>query len=100
MKRTRASIEDNVHVSIQWLEDYTEKHDEGVITSIRNETDYMMDNKMKINRESKWEEKQLCERFKRLINNISNEETWTWLKKKETLRENHNLSKFFNRNTS
>ena len=34
-----ASIEDNVDTSIQQLEDYIEKHEEGLITAIRNETD-------------------------------------------------------------
>ena len=36
---------------------------------------------MKINRKQKWEEKQLCGRFKRLTSDISYEKTWTWLRK-------------------
>ena len=32
-------------------------------------------------REQKWEGKQLYGRFKRFINNISHDKTWTWLKK-------------------
>ena len=31
-------------------------------------------------RKQKWEEKQLYGCFKRLINNISHDKTWTWLK--------------------
>ena len=36
---------------------------------------------MTITRKQKWEEKQLYGRFKRLINNISQNKTWTWLRK-------------------
>ena len=36
---------------------------------------------MTITRKQKWEEKQLDGRFKRLINNISHDKTWTWLRK-------------------
>ena len=50
-----------------------------------------MDNRMTITRKQKWEEKQLYGRFKQLINNISHDKTWTWLRK-ETLREKQNLS--------
>ena len=32
-------------------------------------------------RKQKWERKQLHGRFKRLINKISHEKTWTWLRK-------------------
>ena len=39
---------------------------------------------------SKWEDKQLYGRFKRLINNISHQKTRTWLRK-ETLRVKQNL---------
>ena len=35
--------------------------------------------------------KQLCGRFKRLINNISHEKTWTWLKKGNLKRETESL---------
>ena len=34
-----ASIEDSVDASIQRLEDYIEKHERGMITAIRNDTD-------------------------------------------------------------
>ena len=46
--RGLASIEDNVGASIRRLEDYTEKHDGGLITAIRNDTDNTMENKMTI----------------------------------------------------
>ena len=42
---------------------------------------------MTITRKQKWEEKQLYGRFKRLINNISHEKTWTWLRKENFKRE-------------
>ena len=68
--RGLASIEDNVDASIQRLEDYIEKHERGLITAIRNDTDNTIDNRM-TTRKQKWEKKQLYGRFKRLINNIS-----------------------------
>ena len=36
---------------------------------------------MTIARKQKWEEKQLCGHFKRVINNISLKIAWTWLRK-------------------
>ena len=42
---------------------------------------------MTITRKQKWEGKQLCGRFKRLINTISVEKTWTWLRKGNFKRE-------------
>ena len=74
-------IEDSVDASIQRLEDYIEKHERGLITAIRNDTDNTTDNRMTINRKQIWEEKQLHRRFKRLINDISHDEFWTWLTK-------------------
>ena len=68
-----ASIEDSVDPSIQRLEDYIEKHEGELLTATRNDIDNTMDNGMRITRKQKWEEKQLCGRFKRLINNISHE---------------------------
>ena len=38
-RRVLVSIKDSVDVSIQRLEDYIEKHEGGLITAIRNETD-------------------------------------------------------------
>ena len=83
---------DSVDASIQRVEDYIEKHDGGLITTIRKDTDNTIDDRMTTIRKQKWEEKQLYGRFKRLIKNISHQKTWTWLKKKETLREKRNPS--------
>ena len=58
--RGLASIEDSVDALIQQLEDYIQKHDGGLITTIRNDTDNAMDNRMTITRKQKWEGKQLC----------------------------------------
>ena len=67
--RGLTSIEDSVDASIQ-LEDHIEKHEEVLITAIRNDTDNTKTNRMTITRKQKWEEKQLYGRFKRLISNI------------------------------
>ena len=64
------SIEDSVDTSIL-LEDYIQKHDGGLITAIRNDTDNTMANIMIITRKQTWEERQLCGCLKRLINNMS-----------------------------
>ena len=82
--RGLASIEDTVDASIQRLEDYIEKYERGLITTIRNDTDNTIDDRITITRKQKWEEKQLYGRFKRVINNISHQIIWTWLRK-----ENH-----------
>ena len=74
--RGLASIEDTVDASIQQLEDYIEKHERGLITTIRNDTDNTIDERMATTRKLKWEGKQLYGRFKRLINNISHQKTW------------------------
>ena len=74
------NIGDSVNASIQRLEDYTEKHEQGLITAIRNNANNTIDNRMTITRKQKWEEKQLFRCFKRLIN-ISPDKTWTWLRK-------------------
>ena len=79
--RGLASIKDSVDPSIQWLEDYIEKHEGGLITAIRNDADHMMANRMTITRKQKCEGKKLYGWFKWLINNISHEKTETWLKK-------------------
>ena len=42
-------------------------------------------------RKQKWEVKQLYGRFKRLINNISHNKTWTWLGKGNIKRETESL---------
>ena len=40
------------------------KHEVGLITTIRNDTDNTMDNRMTMTRKQKWEGKQLFERFR------------------------------------
>ena len=50
-----------------------------------------MDNRMTITSKPKWEGKQLYGRFKRLINNISYDKTWTWLRKGNFKRETESL---------
>ena len=80
------SIEDSVDASIQRLEYYIEMYEEGLIKAIKNDTDNRMAIRMTITRKQKWEEKQLYGRFTRLLNNISHEKTWNWLRtfKRET----------------
>ena len=56
--RGLASSEDSIDASIR-LEDYIEKHERGLITAIRNNTDDTIDNRMIITRKQKWEGKQL-----------------------------------------
>ena len=82
--RELASFEDNVDASIQRLEDYIEKYERGLI---RNDTDNTIDDRMVTTRKQKWEKNQLYGRFKRLINNISNQKSWTWLRKGNLKRE-------------
>ena len=55
--RGLASIEDSLDTSIQWIEDYIEKHGGRLITSTRNNTDNMRTNRMEITRKQKREEK-------------------------------------------
>ena len=85
--RGLASIEDSVDASIQRLEDYIEKHERGLITTIGNDTDNTIDDRITTTRKQKWEEKQIYGRFKRLINNFSHQNTWTWLRKGNLKRE-------------
>ena len=89
-RRGLASIKDSVDAAIQRLEDCIEKHG-GLITATRNDSDNTKTNRMTITWKQKREEKQIYGRFKRLINNISHEKTWTWLRK-GYLREKQNLS--------
>ena len=90
-RRGLALIEDSVDASIQWLEDYIRKHERRQITAIRNDTDKTIDDRMTTTRKEKWEKKQLYGRFKRLINNISPQKTWTWLRKGNLTRETESL---------
>ena len=89
--RGLTSIEDTVDASIQRLEDYIEKHKRGLITAIRNDTENTIDDRMTTTNKQKWEEKQLYGRFKRLVNNISHQKTWTWLRKGNFKRETESL---------
>ena len=89
--RGLASIEDSVDASIQRFEDYLGKHDGGLFTAIKNDTDNTMDNRMTKTRKQKWEEKQLYGRFKRLINNFLHQKTWTCLRKGNFKRETESL---------
>ena len=52
-----ASIEDSVDASMQRLEDYIQKHDRGLITATRNDTESTMNNRMTITKKQKWEGK-------------------------------------------
>ncbi len=57
--RGLASIKDSFDPSIQQLEDYGEKHERGLITAIRNDTENTIDDRMTTTRKQKWEKKQL-----------------------------------------
>ena len=57
----------------------------------RNDSDNTMENRMTLTRKQKWEGKQFYGRFKRLINNISHDKTWTWLRKGNFKRETESL---------
>ena len=46
---------------------------------------------MTTTRKQKWDEKQLYGRFKRPVNNISHQKTWTWLRKGNFKREIESL---------
>ena len=89
--RRLASIEDTVDASIQRLEDYIEKHERGLITTIKDDTDNTINERMTTTRNQKWERKQLYGRFKRIINNISHQKTWTWLRKGNLKGETESL---------
>ena len=89
--RGLASIEETVDASIQRLEDYIEKHERGLITTIRVDTDNAINERMTTTRKQKWDEKQRYGRFTRLINNISHQKTWTWLRKGNLKRETESL---------
>ena len=89
--RGLASIEDSVDTSIHQLKNYIQKHEGGLITTTRHETENTMNNRMTITRKQKWEGKQLYGRFKRLINNISHDKAWTWLRKGNFNRETESL---------
>ena len=54
-RRRLVSIEDSVEASIQRLEEYTEKHERGLITASRNDTDNTIDDRMTTTWKQKWE---------------------------------------------
>ena len=49
-RRRLAGIEESVDASIQRLEDYREKHEGGLITAIKNDTDNTVINRITISR--------------------------------------------------
>ena len=57
--RGLASIEDTVDASIQRLEDYIEKHERGLITTTRFDTNNTINERMTTTREKKWKKKTL-----------------------------------------
>ena len=54
--RGLASIEDTIDASIQRLEDYIEKHERGLITTIRVDTDNMINERMTTTRKQNGKE--------------------------------------------
>ena len=89
-ERGLASMEGNVDASIR-LKVYIEKHEGGLITAIRKDTDKTIENRMTITKKQKLEEKQLYGCFRQLINSISHEKTRTWLRKGNFKRETESL---------
>ena len=63
-RRGHTNTEDGVDASIQKIEDYIQKREERLITTIRNNIDNMKTNRKTINRKLKWEKKQLHGHFK------------------------------------
>ena len=55
--RGLTSIKDSIDASIQQFEDYIEKHDRGLITAIRNDTDNTIGDRVTITRKQKWGKK-------------------------------------------
>ena len=86
-----ANIEYSFVVSIQRLEDYIKKHERGLITAIGNDTDNTIDDRMTTAWKQNSEEKQLYGRIKRVINAISHQITWPWLRKGNFKRETESL---------
>ena len=60
-------------------------------TPVKNDTDNTIDERMTTTKKQKWEGKQLYGRFKRLVNNISYQKNWTWLRKGKLKRETESL---------
>ena len=66
----------SIDLLIQRLDDYIQKHDGGLITATRNNTNDTRTSGTTITRKQKWEEKQLYGRFKRRANDTSHKTTW------------------------
>ena len=90
-ERGLTGIEESVDASIQRLEYYIQKHNGGLITAMVKDTDNTMNKRMTITRKQIWEGKQLYWCFKRLINNISLDKIWIWLRKGIIKRETESL---------
>ena len=60
-------------------------------TWTRTNNNHQIDERMTTTTKQNWEEKQLYDRFKCLINNISYQKTWTWLRKGNLKRETESL---------
>ena len=58
---------------------------------MKNDIGNTIDNKITIIRKQKWVEKQPYGPFKRLMNNISHEKTWSWLIKGKVKKEAESL---------
>ena len=70
--REFASIEDSVDA---WIQGLMKKHEGGLNTAMKNNTDNTISNRMTITRKEKWEQKQLYRRYKQLTDNISHEKS-------------------------
>ena len=95
-RRGLASIEESVNTSIQQLEGYIRKYRGRLITATRNNRDNISSNRTKMTRKQnkkkkKWEEKQLYGHFKQQTSKVSNEKTWTWLRKGSPKKETESL---------
>ena len=86
--RGLTSNDDSVDASIQRLEDYIEKHEGGLITITRNDTDNTKTNRMIINKNGIGNNSM---NVLKLISNISLEKTWTRLRKRILVREIESL---------
>ena len=82
-----------IDASIKRLEDYIEKQEGGLIRVIQNNTDNTTDNRVTISRKQKLKVKQHYGIFKRLINNISHQKTYSCLRKGNLRRETESLLK-------
>ena len=90
-KKEEEDIEDSVDTSIRHLEDYIKKSQERLITATKKMINNTRFNRTTITRKQKWEEKQLYVYFKRQTSEISNQKTWTWLRKGNLKKETESL---------